>query len=428
MTYHAGFLYMADGFGNPVELINEARTANILMEQGASSTPELLHVEPFFGCEALGYEPCAMDANGAVTEWTLLDLDLLAAPWVSQSPASQEGYGFAITEWTGLDGAHHSRAVIPRGMGGARFGPQTDTHRTMSLNILVHGSTERGLNHLFRWLETSFTSACRCETSSLWLREFCPVGTTEGDLEEGLIRVDDVVLLQGPQWIEPPWEGGGCYLRALNIILGVGDPCMYRVPSAAAETAVTTGTPPDAVGADIVPAGCDTFRSTGHRVTATVEPPVVGLVSPIVTLSSSLEVNGATRKVLPAIRIFGLLDDANDDAVLPCLQRRSGMIVVDNLPSGYEIVVDTATGAAQVRDLYGDRIWIDGGLYIQPSVDYDPTFEGSRAISFGWCAGAFVVVEPAQVGPAASPLGVASADLVDGWDVTIQLVSRVGCA
>lgn len=428
MTYHAGFLYMSDGFGNPVEIINEARTAHIL-RTSSGAMPRFSDVDEFFGCEGLGYKPCTMNAVGAVTEWQILDLDLDEAPWYGDSQASHEGYGFAITEWTGLDGAHHTRSVIPRGSapGGSAFGPQSARHRVMSINLLAHGSTERGLTHLFRWLESILTTSCACDVSALWLREFCPAGTTEGDLEEGLLRADQVVLLEGPTWIDAPVEDSGCYLRALNVVLGVGNPCLYRVPANAVETAVTVGVPPVSPNASVVTAGCDIFKSTGHRVTTFVQPPETGLVSPLVTLASTLQTNGATRKVLPAVRIFGLVDPSIDGTVLPCTQPRVGMIVVDGLPAGYEIVIDGATGAAQARDMYGDQRWLDGGAFIQLAVNYDESFEGSRAISFGMCNGAYVVVEPAQVGPTATPLGVTSADLVSGWDVTVQLASRVGC-
>lgn len=428
-TYHAGFLYMSDGFGNPVEVINEARTAEILLTQGAAN-PNLSDVEEFAGCVGLGYKPCTMDSAGAVTEWQILDLDLDAAPWYGDSQASHEAWGFYIDEWTGIDGGHGTRTVMPRGgaPGGARFGPQSYRHRVMSLNIICFGSSDRGLTHLFRWLESTLTTSCSCESSSLWLREFCPVGTTEGDLEEGLLRADDVVLLEGPTWVQDqPMEDNGCFIRKLNVVLAVGNPCLYRVPAASATTAVTTGTPPASIDGTTYTAGCDIFASTGHRVTATVLSPETGLVSPIVTLSSSLEVNGTTRKLLPAIRIFGLADPAIIGSVKPCVQPRTGMMVVDDLPAGYEMVIDMSTGAAQVRDKYGDKEWTDGGAYIQPAVDYDATFEGVRTISFGQCASAFVVVEPAWIGPSASPLGTLSADLVSAWSVTLQLVTRAGC-
>lgn len=449
-SYHNGFLYLSDGFGNPVELINHARTAHNLT---AAAHASFGHVLDSGGCEALEFHPCDMFPDGSVVEWSAVDM--LVNPW-GNAGAAAEGLGFYIQEWTGIDGAHHARSSSPvgGGHGGARFGPMSHRQRVMALNVVLVGTTERGLNHLFRWLESALltTGASGC-LGSMWLRDVCPDGLSDAELEVGLLRADEVTLVDGPAWISPPVEDAGCFLRAVSFTLVAGSPCLFAVPASSSTTTVTA----PALSASAVPAyfaACNEWSGSVTQVSAAVVAPDFGLTSPLVKFSSPLEVDGSTmdRKVVPAYRIFASVDDENLGEVLleegggellaetgwslltetevpgvlnPCTQRRLGLVIVQNLPSGYELVVDCSDGTAQARDLHGDRQWYDGAQFIANNFDISTGYGGRRSVSLpAQCADGWFVVEPAFGGSFYLGLDVAS---VSTWTITLQAVTRVGC-
>lgn len=418
-SYHNGFLYLSDGFGNPVELINHARTAYNLT---AANHPAFRSVLDSGGCEGLEFNPCEMASDGSVTEWTAVDM--AADPW-GVAGAAAEAFGFYIQEWTGLDGAHHARASTPVGAGGARFGPLSHRQRVMSLNVVLVGSTERGLNHLFRWLESALltTGDSGC-LGSMWLRDICPGGLTDAELEVGLLRADDVVLVDGPSWVSPPAMDSGCYIRVVNFTLVAGSPCLFAVPASSSTTAITA----PALSASTIPAyfaACNEWSGSVARVSAAVTAPAFGMASPLVKFSSPLEVAAGVRKVIPAYRIFASVDDEGTAVLNPCTQRHLGMVIVQNLPSGYEMVVDCSDGTAQARDLHGDRQWYDGAQFIANNFDISTGYGGRRSVSLpAQCANGWFVVEPALNGDVYMGMGAAS---VSAWTITLQAITRVGC-
>lgn len=419
-SYHNGFLYVSDAFGNASELINHARTAGNLE---MADLPQVEKIADEGGCVGLGFSPCSMDNVGAVTEWVPLDFN--DNPWGSAGVAL-EAYGLYIQEWTGLDGAHHTRPVHPQGggHGGARFGTQYHRQRVMAFTVILLGGSERGLNLLFRWLESTLLSMSGPDClSSIWLRDFCPEGTTDAELETGFLRADDVVLVDGPVWTAPPIEDQGCYLRSATFTLVAGAPCLFGVPTDSMTTVVTPSASPSGVSAYF--AACGQWTGTGMQVAAAVGPPDFGLSSPVVTISAPLEMSGTNRALVPAQRIFAAIDDAGLGVLDPCRQRRVGMIVVQNLPSGFELVVDGSDGTAQARDLHGDRQWYDGAQYIANNADVAVGYAGRRATSIpAQCASGFFVVEPALGGSVFLGLPAAS---VSTYTVSIQATTRVGC-
>lgn len=427
MSYHIGFLYLADVYGNPVEIINEGRTiANMKTAQFAGFRP-FDSMLAYAGCPGLMYHPCIMASNGVVTSWTPLDTDITDAPWASTDPAFRDALGFFIEEWTGLDGAHHTRGTTPLGNppGGARFGPQSARERVMAFNVTLVGKSARGLNYLFRWLESTLLASCSpCETNSLWFREHCPDGYTATLLEEGLCRMDEVALIAGPTWESPPVEEAGCYLRRVSFTLAAGNPCAYRIPATASTNTATwaaTGSLSPSLE-QLAPCGLFVGSSMQHAVTVT--PPSIGLTSPVVTITSPyLDVSGSpgVQATLPDLRIVGFIDDAGIGSFRPCEQRRVGLFTIAGVPSGSELVIDCSTGTATVRNLYTDSEWTDGSQYIKANADYDTTYTGRRNISFPPCRGAYVVVEPTLTGAGGgSGTGVT-------WSTSVAMVSRFGC-
>lgn len=430
-TYHHGILYLSDGWGNPSEVINEARTAYNLRNAGLT---EFTNIADNAGCAAYDYEPCSMASDGSVTEWTALNL--ATNPW-GTSATADEAIGFYIEEWTGLDSGHNARAAyeMAGGHGGARFGAQTSKQRVMAMNLVLIGTSERGLNHLFRWLETMFRPTDDGSPMSLWLRETCPSGTTEAALEEGFLRLDDVAMVASPTWIDPPVPDSGCMIRRLSLTLAAGNPCMFAVPSASASSVIAT--PAFTATTGTAEASCAEWNDVAVRAYVAVTASEVGLTSPIVTVSSPLEIAVAgvdahgiplpgegVRYLVPALRIYGLINDAGLASLDPCFQRRVGTIIIQGLPAGYEITVDCSDGSSFVRDLFGDRNWVDGSQFIGRNSVAAPSYQGKRPVTIPPCTNGFVVVEPAFTG--STHLGT-SADIVSTWTVAIQTSVRVGC-
>lgn len=424
MSYHTGFLYLSNGFGNPVEVINEARTAALLSVAGG---PLFTNVDLYAACPGLAYEPCTMAADGSVTSWVALSTGATNAPWYSATnTASTEAYGFYVEEWTGLDGALHARSVAPRSgpRGGAWFGPQSSAHRVMALNVILVGASERGLNYLFRWLESTLLACCDpCDKPSLFIREFCP----EGDLDEGIGRADGVVLLEGPTWASPPVEEAGCYLRRASFTLGAESPCFFRSPedgTSGTSLASAMPVPPD--GADLGVVDRTLVVGTSLHVSCAVTAPDYGVSSPIVTISSSLLFypGSDVAMVLPDLRIVGYLNPdglavSALDAMYPI-----GVILLTGIRAGQEVLVDVGAQTILMRSPYESLEWGDGSSLIDLGVSQGyPTFGDSTATYRRWfgfdnCHNGVVVVEP--------NLTYATA-LATSWDVSIQTCVRFGC-
>src|SRR5690606_5606622 len=104
-------------------------------------------------------------------------------------------------------------------------------HREMKLNVLLVGLNEPALMHGFRWLE-SFLVGCSesCGEWAFWIRDFCPPDP-ELDPEEGVYRLDEVALIEGPTWESPVTPRSGCVIRRASFTIAAGDPCMYSPPS-----------------------------------------------------------------------------------------------------------------------------------------------------------------------------------------------------
>jgi hypothetical protein len=325
--------------------------------------------------------------------WSPADLTMAGSPWYSSSStASTEALGFFIEEFTGLDGAHHTRSVTPVGAlrGGARFGPQSHQHRVMKLNILLHGTSERGLTHLFRWLETALLRCCDpCGTQKVWVREFCPATVSPDD---GVGRLESVVLLDGPTWESEPVKNGACYVRRASFTFAAGDPCMYRTTTpiiTQITTAVISGTTTPVV------AGCSDYLGSTARVAASMSRPVTGRIAPIVTISSERQGrSGSTYyKPLPDLRIIGFADPAGA-GLDPCKNVKLGeLVLAGRETSGLTIVVNMASRSVQILDPYDGRGWRDGSALISGAVS-----KNRRWWSFDSCDVGYCVVEPVYRG------------------------------
>ncbi len=426
MSYHQGFLYLTDRYGNPIEVVNEFRTRARIRAAIAAGTKRYGPPDAAGECSALGFEPCAMASNGAVTAWNALNTAINASPWWTATAGddSSEALGFFIEEWTGLDGGHVTRSLTPRGNypQGGFAGLQSQGARVMAINLIAVGTSERGLQHLFRWLESTLAATCDpYETQSLWLREFCPAGTTATQLEDGLVRLDEVVMAAGPTWIEPPVADAGGFLRRLSFTLTAADPCMKRVPSAAQSNTATYAVVGSATPQG--PAGCSAYEGSTQRHTVAISAPAYGSASASIRIWSNPLLTGATYHYLPALRIVGHQDSDGFGAFRPCSQPRRGLLTLDQIPSGWELSIDCSTAKVLARDLARDREWSDGSVFVQANADYDGSYEGGRRINFERCSNGYITVEPALAGTST----VYSSPYMSGWNTEITPTSKFGC-
>jgi len=425
MTFYGQqFLYVADVLGAPTELINGARTSRRMISQAGLP---FTNPTPNGGCDVLTLEPCTTTVSGGTTlvrtSWAAVDFAVTAAPWYKAAvPASSEAVGFFIEEWTGLDGSHRARAITPVGWqrGGARIGQLSHAHRVMKLNVLLHASSERGLNYLFRWLEQQLIDCCTPggAARTIWYRESCPLMSAP---EEGLIQINNVGLIDGPTWESQPTDRSGCYVRRCSFTLAAGDPCLY-----ANDVDVTSGNS-DISGVSLsalqTVANSGVWAGTNRRISAQMPAAKVGRVAPIVTISSTLEVRtGGVRKPLPDLRITGYLDPAGDGLNPSVDYPIAEMVIAGSASSGLVIEANFATRMVRYRDPNADNQWYDGSRFIATARS---GAIGKRWISFDSCQSGWVVVEPQFVGLASTY--DASADPVSGWSVDVNAVEFQGC-
>lgn len=377
---------------------------------------------------------------GGSTGWQLIDTNASGAPWyVTGNTASTEGYGFYIEEWTGLDGAHHSRAITPYGpgRGGATFGRQTSAHRTMAINVLLVGASNRGLNHLFRWLESTLLSSCACDNPSMWFREYCP---DVSSLTDGLARADDVALVGPVQWESPPLEDAGCFVRRASFVLASGSPCLFREPVtlttatstlASWQTVPVPPNGPESLSASYRTISSGVWASTNTRAIGTVTPPAYGSTAPYILISSPAGAD--STYVLPQLRIVGYLNPADMVSTDIDAMHPVGGLVLNGVPAGAEVIVDIASAKVLMRipskslewepadNLIAIRLGSAGSIYESHISLRGPDAGWKRWFSFENCDEGIVVVEPNRY------YQVGEGPFVSQWTVTIGQHDKFGC-
>jgi hypothetical protein len=427
MTFYGQqFLYIGDAAGMPTEIINGARTAR---RMGSISGSTFFNAISNGGCDVLTLEPCTTTVTGGGTTltrtaWSAVDFAATAAPWYrSAVPESAEALGFFIEEWTGLDGANHVRELTPIGAfrGGAVAGLIGHRHRVMKLNVLLHGTTERSLNYLFRWLEQQLLDCCNGSgTRQVWWRESCPA---LGAPEEGLKILNEVVLVEGPTWESQPTDRSGCYVRRVSFTLAAADPCMYSPDtSIASSTATNSGV---TLSSSRTVASHGVWAGSTRQVVAALPAARTGSMGPIVTISSPIELYGSLRRPLPDLRITGYANP-NGGAFAPDSSYCVGeLIIAGSQSSGLVIEVNVPARQVRYRDPYADNQWYDGSRFIaavaSPGVP--------RWWSVSGCAPSACIVDPLYIG-LASRYGIVSDipfDAVSTWTVAVNSVELNGC-
>ena len=355
------------------------------------------------------------------------------APWYnSNEPDSGDALGFWVEEWTGLDNAHVHRNVQPRGGagGGGRLGVLTANERVMSLNVLLFARSEAAMEHLFRWFEQTLSSVCAtCATDAVLIRRFCPA--TTDDLWEGVVKLNDVGLISGPQWEEEPTNLGRCYLRRVNFVLAAGDPCMYGT-GVTVDADATVADPVDCLASlqlgetrePCRPSCVEITEGTSCRSAFFYDVPASAATqAPVVSLT-----NDATEYTLP-VRVIAYADPLGAETAPgvadPCALQILGEVYVRPLRPGATLVWDV--GARDV--LYRDHTTghpAPGWAYVDPN---DPPERRWFALP---CGQVVITVEVATA--CLDDLG--GGTYSDGAHiflaphypaVTLEVVPRIGC-
>jgi len=400
MSYHHGWVYWVNALGDATEFVNHARTAAYLTTLDCFSG--VSDVLDYGGCQAYAFAPCIEDATTlAVTTWqpygfTVPSDESEPAPWWDGVPfsASSEAIGMIIEEMTGLDGAQHSRGISPVGgrRGGSRFGPLGNTHRTIKMNMLIMGTTERSLEYLFRWIEDQLMSCCgpTCTDMSMWIRTFC---TDIDNIEDGVYRLYDVALLEGPSWEAPPVESrDGSWMRRISFSVGTGDPCMYS-PNSVVSTGTLDISNIIATNANFMPfpvlhskpisciAPCDSFTGL-ERLLVGINTAVVGQTAPVVRIRTS------AAGGCPELRIVGLEDVHGYGSLTnSCTGRVTGQIELARLPANAELTIDFGRRTITYSDSTTNGE-VPGWAFVTPS-----TGSRKRWASFARCDTAYTLVE-----------------------------------
>lgn len=387
MSHHLNFLYFDDG-QHTHEVINGARTVEHLSNLACSRVTIKAGVD----CDVLYKDQCDYDQTVTFTVPTDPDNP---APWwdgVASSPSSN-AYGFWIEEWTGLDGAQIRRGATPIYPRGSSFGPLGQSHRVWKMNLLLFGADGVALEELFRWLEAALIQCCSIGTTA-WVRTTCPDGY---DDDYGLVHVVDVQILEGLEWLTPPIESMGCFMRRVSLTLGVADPCLYRPPINCERDAlfpeIVSWCDLGLTGIFGCPAGDDAFED--FRITCPIEGQHIGTVAPVVIIRN---VNSETYS--PPLRVAGFGENGS----------RLGEVRIAGIPPQSELMVDAARRRTLWRGVGYTRGWEPGYAYLDGSIESIPIYPEVG------CHDGTIIIEPTTVTPVLADL-----------QVTVDMVGRYGC-
>lgn len=403
--YHQGQLWFVDSSGTPYEIFNHARTAAYMANAEDAGCGRFRDILPFGGCQAYAWE---LETGNLVlqenydliefedTEYFVSEDSLPVLSWYQanyQTPKgeapwyninfqeSEEALGFWIEEWTGLDSSHVRRAAqqLGRRPGGASLGLLSSTERVMRFNVLLVGTSEMGLNYLFRWLDAALMSVCEpCKLNTALLRRYCPdlekmaISTeipegllTEDDdvlsnqgsipvvpveaLEASLARLKRVALVEGLTWEAPPVERGGCWLRRVSFTLAAGDPCMYSEDFPVVQNQTIDMLSCSSNSGALFSVGASPCRPTCEqldsdcRLVIPYDPVAVGTTAPRVTIR-----NTSLTGTVPPLAIKAYRGHPVGGSV--CSLELLGEIRLYAIPAESEIVFDAAQRFVTFQD------------------------------------------------------------------------------
>jgi hypothetical protein len=428
--YH-GWLYQQGPDGTAYEIINHARTLAYLRNVGLPGGILVCDINDE-ECATYAYQPpCGQDAP----DWeplAFVDPETDDAPWYSVDfPESADALGFIIQDWTGLGNGHVSRSVSPKGGlgGGGQLGVISNSERTMSFDVLLHGRSEEAVQYLFDWLASTLSGACAtCATDSYLIRRSCG---SVNDLWAGVAKLNQVGLIAGPDWEVEIINFKKCYLRRATFVLAAGDPCMYlQGTDVTQDDSATVATCLASLDLGLERNPC---RPTCLEITAGTDcrdsyfydvPAGAVNVAPVLTFT-----NTETEYTIPcrAICYYDPLGvEASPGVSDPCGLQILGELYVRSLRSGSTLVWDVAARDVLYHD-YTTGGFAPGWAYVDPN---DPPERRWFALP---CGQIIIVIEPAtlcldSLGGGLYTDGVLFFDAPHFPASTLEIVPRVGCA
>jgi len=422
VTFHHGWLFIDEPDGNARELFNHARTAAYLQNSTVLGCGSVYGVLDDGGCAAYTWAP--PDDIDVSTDWvqqTYTTPDGDGAPWYnSDFPESADALGFWVSEWTGLDSGHIKRELSQVGSygGGGILGAMGSNAREMGFEVILIGESERALDYLYQWLDSTVSSVCStCTTDSILIRRFCPDldGTTEPAVtaQEGVVELHGVGLTSGLQWGAPPVSQGGCYMRRVNFTLASTDPCMYGACTDVAQS--------QAMSWGSCFSGIDVARNPCRPTCTDIDPDCrlafdysvsdPSAVAPVLTIMTSGHPDGSIPvRIRTYANHFGL--SPGEICGAPVL----GELYVASLPPYTEFIYDVARRQVLLTNPSTGG-FISAFAYLGPN---DPG--NSRFFALG-CGDFMTVVEPSDWCLSEIPAAGRNFDSITLWTRT-----RMGCA
>jgi hypothetical protein len=397
---HHQWLYLEAGNGTFAEIFNGARTAAYLKSPVAvlPNGYSIGDVLDFGGCPGYAYEPPCDDNDvtpdvgvGAWDPYTFVTPAIDDAPWYrADTPASGDGLGFFIEQWTGLDTRHVARPTSPRGPFSSQLGRLGAAERVMKMNVMVSAASEQGLEHMFRWLEQTLMTTCAtCTTSRALIRRWCP-DDAAADGWDGVVELRQVGLVEGLEWLDDPMPTAACFVRHLSLALATGDPCMYLpdtdiefdelnmadMDQCLTEMTLSATANPARPTCTFLPSECRTF--------AEFEVDHLGAVGPVVMLDNDQAYSSVPLRLIVYSDPLGVGIDPN-----PCGLAKICELYVSPLPPYGALVWDVPGRQVLYRDhTTGD--YVSGFAYVDANDAPVPRFSPIP------CGTAYLVIEPAS--------------------------------
>lgn len=270
------------------------------------------------------------------------------AAWYDPSvPESAGFYGFVASDVEGMD-TTETRQTTAAGTyrGGGILGSATLTEREVTINGWIAGARCDSLEYGRRWLADALSSGPgACSDCDLQIRLAAPPDDGSDDAR-GSWRLHRVAL-RSLQVTDPV---GCCDLRQVKIVLVAGDPVLYKEPVTCQGPTVISPSSAPGSGACIPFDEWYCGTPLDPPVCCTVQPPVIGRIATIVTLTAVGEDFGGAR-----ITINPSCPAASGDVAL-------AEVDVGPLPIGSSLSID----AAQKRVIYTDQAGVtwDGVPYL----------------------------------------------------------------
>lgn len=268
------------------------------------------------------------------------------APWYDPDvPASGEFLGMLVPDmrawFNGL--AQHNVTARLSGLGGASIGPLHQLERDLQTEATLCASTQRGVEYGRRWLQQVLSRFCDpCHLSVAELRSSCPPCDGSDD-EEGQWFVYETALTAGHTIaVTPPAGGGpiGCQqIMPISLTLTAGNPYLYKLPIVCASGSLN----PENCGPDCL-SFCHWFSDQPPAVECTIDPPVIGVLASVLTITAGHGMSDLT---------VSILSDCGSSA-----SEALATLNVPYLPAGSVLIIDSALETVTYTG--PDGVTIDG--------------------------------------------------------------------